>query len=695
MMKAYWALGAALLSSQTGCLSGSSADEHESTSSPLLVETVPPAEQIRHVWRINESNPSLAYAANAFGMSGNCSGVLIGPNFFMVAAHCGHIDSTTAGVRFMVANGFGAADGSNRLIVNAREWTCRPIYQSFADGQGSDLALLYCPPNSSGLGPGDIFGYLDLDGRSYYVLGRSVVGLFSSQNGPDGDTTGISTPGQIAQSPSAPAFTTPIIPGGTPQYGLGTILTEYCLFTQVGQTVGSYGAVAMSATGGWDGEFGNSGSSYLDPATRRIIVGPLTTSLSLNSSESCPTGTGSSITSSSGSLRFARSIYSYIVASKVRSGLTPDHIVGSNITSVTNRAGSNMGLQTSTYASTSGVYLDWEMDSVLDFQHDVEAGLGESPRNHYQLHFDSPRRNLLWTLNSSVVSFDPYNEVVLRINKSSTSYQRIISHEKLNLTSGAVYRIGIMVLTDAQGAANPLSIGFCNLSGGSCQYSANRYLPTSANVGYQIFTVRGTVSSTAASLVIDTHTSFTGAVAVVSVEREGMTYNFDTADDRAPWRNDVTGDRAVTIPNGIPASANVPISYPVQTDITQSTTVTVAPPSWALFVREHSSDRTGWPARNSLMALVSGRTYRLCFSHRTDSSGSWNGVVRVATYNGSTWSNSLASTNFTPGSSWSSTCASDFVASADQSVLQFGVSNSGTVGVGYFIDDITISDVTP
>lgn len=107
------------------------------------------------------------------------------------------------------------------------------------------------------------------------------------------------------------------------------------------------------------------------------------------------------------------------------------------------------------------------------------------------------------------------------------------------------------------------------------------------------------------------------------------------------------------------------------------------------------TDPTGWPARNSQIALVAGRQYELCFYHRDAGTArtTWQGKVRVASYNGTSWTDSLSATAFNPGTSYGQSCMT-FTAADGQSVLQFGVIDGSTPG-SYLVDDLTIEDTTP
>jgi hypothetical protein len=633
--------------------------------SPLQSETGS-GESVRFMYRAYKSRPDLTLASYAVGFSvgnglngstpvapagGGCTTEMIGPNVMMTAAHCGFNDDRV--LRFTYVTNFGAPDPQDRAIVRSLEWpvACRRLLQSFLEtSTSSDLMLYYCPSNAQGLGPGDIYGWLDFDAADV-SMGQTVASVF---------TTGS---GSLATSVPLPA---PGVPFATPQYGFGGVLLnarQGCSSTDP--------PVAVNIPG----EGGNSGSVMFNTSTWRAAVGPL----SVFGTSSCGWPTNA---------RWARSMAGYRAASRVRTGLTPPHIVDANIN------GLGLGLNPANYASASpGTLLDGDGDRVFDLQADIELASRENARDWVFLGFGSPRRNRLWTRDAAVTFLPDVGAGVARVSHAG-GYKNLLRHTRLRLQPGASYRISVMTTTTSQGSSTPLSIGFCNVVGGACQYTAARFLPTQASAT-QTFTVSGTTLANATSvfLDVDAHAAYAGDIYAVSVVRNNDTpgvetnaawMDFDTHDTRVNWRNDITGGRAVIVPDGRTTAIGTSVLYADGTGL-----FTLAP-DWALYVERDLQQPAGWPARNGQLALVANRRYTLCFHTFSATPANTTGVVRVQSWNGSAWVNSLSPLSFPLTSAWTSQCSGTFTVAGDMSSLQFGFAGSAATGQHYLIDDLRI-----
>jgi len=619
------------------------------------------------------SYASFANTANGSGLF--CTGTMVGPNLMLTAGHCGFSGSLpgssvtngypTRNIKWTLARNFDPTTYPATLPSAASQWdaACIPLEQSFggveSTSRGSDLQLLYCP-SVGGVGPGDVFGYVEPRAPSTtsdVTVNQALRGIFTS-NAPNAAT-------------SFP-FITPVIPSATLQYGSGWV-------TSVSATP------APPVRNNIPDEGGNSGSLTYDDQLTHILLGPLNG------------GTGTT--------RNVRSMYQYLTASRTYfdNSSFPDVNV-SAINALTNTARTpptNLGLNGFNYGgySPTGGLLDVLQEGRLTLARDIENATGENYRPWMYLGFDSLHRSNLWTnFYSSAVSI---NVATGAANVNIYGAVRLLQHDKLNIPAdGQSYRITVTVSASSQGNSSPLSIGFCNMVGGACQYTANTYLSTVVGQT-RTFSVAGPTISGASKviLVIDSNTSFAGSIRDVNVIREDAVMNFDRADMRH-WHNNITGERGQITPNGrvnsgtgiggadpaLPSNANNTISTP-------SGSQAVSPVDWALFVEQHPSAPSGDAQRNLQMGFVQGTNYCMCFYHTTDRYyGAVTGRVRVQSFNGSTWTNLIpsGSETFTPGVSWSRQCVT-FTPTTGHNALLFGT--TGTTGNylnNYYVDDISI-----
>ncbi|MFO0610162.1 MAG: hypothetical protein U0324_43785 [Polyangiales bacterium] len=668
-------------------------DDARTSRGAVQVETAG-ANGVRYAYRAYKTDPALALAsyaaASAMTGGGACNGVMIGPNLYMTAARCGF---APAYVSWRFAESFGTANAF-RLIMRHTSWPvpCVPLYQTFADVEYSDMQIQYCPDDpATGLAPGDVFGYLDLDGVVEVPSHAPVTSIFSSGTNPLGGATG--TGGQYAQTSPYPA---PAVPAWTPQYGTGSVFVRGCY---PGHVAVFHGARGMLGVRNLPGEAGNVGSPMIDPTTRRITVGPL--------SVVDPPGETNFLCDEGPvphelipGKRFAKSIYQYFQWSAVRTGLSPSHINVAGIEGLTGRNGQPLGLLASRYSGPNlGRYIDYNLDGFLDLQADLESALGEAPRPWVHLGFESPRRNRLWTRAPAVAFADLSGTAI--VGKTTTEYEHLLRHTRLNLTPGTNYRISVAVTTFQQGAPNALSVGLCNVVGEDCQYTGNAFIPTSVGAR-RVFTTRARALSGAStfSLDLDAHTSFTGTIDHVEVVREGpFAADFDTHDTRVTWTDGDTDAQAPVIPAGYAPGPTFPIDYPgIPGDpLTDHTTLSAQRVDWALYVENRASNPSGWVAQNRHPALVAGRTYQMCFSYRSDAPNPAAVSARVAVTSRTLTASAFAlppqAIALSP--SWNVSCFTFTPPYADNAV-RFGFAAPGPGEAShYLVDDVYLTDVTP
>lgn len=651
----------------------------------MQVETQPPSEYVRSIHRQYLANTDLTAASWAASAYAGCSGAFIGPNIWMTAAHCA---LASPSLTFTLPNPFGEAN-NGRLLVRRSTWpvACTYLLQAFSP-PGSDVAFYYCPPDpNTNLDPGDVYGYLDVDGQTDVAVNEDLVAFFTSSSDQLGTFTGI--PGQIAQTGGVLTITG--VPGGTMQYGRGAIFSKSCLGGQ-GNSVGLPGVVGIRGRA----EGGNSGGVYVSPTTYRIRVGPQSVGVGgLDSSFTCNSPSGPIPWQNEPEVRYARSAHLYYYLTETDPAV---EVNTSGIASLVRRNMTPMGI-TPPSCSGSGcrVYIDDDLNYHFDIQEQIELAMGESPRPWQFYGFQSRRQDLRWFRASSMAIASTYGTGNASINRTSTGYQNILRLNGLNLEPGATYRLSIMVNASSS-TSNALSYGLCSMVGGNCVYSGNQFLPQGAE---RLVTSRAVIPSNATSVRfdVDAHSSVSGWVDSIGIVREGAVMDFDTHDARQGWRNEITGGGAKIIPLGRTSAPAVNVLYPVPNQNLSSTIIASSAVDWALYVEENQGQPSGYPARNSQLALVNNRIYQMCLWHRRrvvpSSDATANARVRVVSFTGSSWVESLVTQTFLPGTSWQDACFT-FQTLSGQSVLQFGTSpGTDPLEAAYLIDDISINDVTP
>ncbi|AGC42351.1 hypothetical protein MYSTI_01002 [Myxococcus stipitatus DSM 14675] len=572
---------------------------------PIIAEQ--PGGIAEAVWRWYD-DPDIAKSSYAspvwFDLGGGsirCSAAMIGPNFMLTAAHCGAPTQLT--LSFLTY-----AEDSN-TAKRFEDFNCKMLYNTW---HSSDLALYFCPPNASGVSPGDKYGYLDFETGALSV-GQQVYSIW----------------GNPLQTPAPSLYDVRFLSKGTitSTTSSGTFTTDPA-FVQVNPSTGlpdyttSHERSIGISTNLWS-NYGASGSAQLSATSHRIAVGPLSTAT--------PDGHG----------RNALSIAQYLLDGTV-DGRDPIRLNTSYVAS--------LGVTPSSYTGL----MDKDGDKLIDLQEDVERLRGESARDWYVLDFDSERRNALWTLNTAAfvsVSFNTTDRTAQLIRtQASVAEQPMLSHSRLNLTPGK-YRLSLQLDTVTSDSSLPVWLGMAWVNPvtglGEIQ---GRWLSSPPGSGWGMHAVEVTLPTTqgAQVMVMGASSRFNVRLAAINVVKSGAAMNLDTADLRFHWRNDVTGGRGRVVPRGVNSAT--------RTD-------------WALRVKFDATNPTGWPIRNRQFALVGAGRYRLCFDHKQETSAS-SGVMRVVSTGEERVRQDIAA-----GSAWSRTCTPSFRAKTDDNNVQFGVTS--------------------
>jgi hypothetical protein len=291
-----------------------------------------------------------------------CSGVMIGPNTLLTAAHCGA--EWVSGARFI------AYVSPTEKIEE--DYACRYLVFGWPE---TDANLVWCDAKD-GVNPGDRWGYVDLDvdvdsklrlnadaSASRVAIGKQVYSnWWNPIDAIGGGDHMLFSSGQI----------TNVTAGGW--YNMGG---HPC-----SQTDDRSEGVDTDV---W-GIGGASGSAHIASDTHRVLLG---------SNTSASTG--------GGNFRGTASVINLLS----KASLTTDSTTGAcatrfgpQVNRMALEALWDQGIKFDAVRGNSDKYylgfLDQNQDGIFDVQHDLEKSAGEMRRDFYNLGFDSLRRAKLW-----------------------------------------------------------------------------------------------------------------------------------------------------------------------------------------------------------------------------------------------------------------------------------------------------------
>ncbi len=536
------------------------------------------------------------WAEASFNGTG-CNGVMIGPNTYFTAAHCG----APPNVQIL----FRTYRNGSTSTSDTEAFTCNELIQTFNDTDG---AVFYCAPNAAGQNPGDKYGYVDFDISDPAVAQR----VYSISANPWVDGT---------------------VPWDARMYATG----EVTAVNDNGWFVPDQNPNTGIVMNLW-AETGMSGSPHFNAANHKMMIAPLSVG-------------GGGVTPApkyGGWSRYANSMHSLLYWGYVNPNFDP----AAQGPTVNTAFVQSLGLTPGAYYGWADKDLDWE----FDVQYDLERMRGEARRGWYWLGFDSQRRNGLWDA-VAFTTFDAANRWI-RIQKTSGStYADAIFHRKLDLGAGT-FRVSLMTWTSSASIPGTLWVGLKN----GASYPSGEYVQNTAGSGWQMHTFEITSGGAGYDLVLGARGTTDVLVSSISVVKRGETMDFDTADKRVNWRNDIDGSRAVVVPDG-------------RTTGTPNWAVRVAPPA-----------TSGYPVRDRQLAVVGGRPYRLCYDAKRVNSGGWaQAEVRL-------WSGSgvaVTSQNYLVPT-WTSYCTATFTPASDDNNLQIRLMGGDSP---FLVDNITLTEM--
>lgn len=538
----------------------------------------------------------LAEASYAMPSTPGCSATMIGPNTMMTAAHCGGVDTS---VTFRT---FRELDPTRS---DTEAFGCRILINTFPL---SDLTLFFCDPNAAGENPGDKYGYLDFDTNTVGV-GQAVASFWHN----------------------------PVVSLGLPWtllYSTGTVTSTSAIIWKPGPGPAPVGPIntAIGISSDLWIQPGGSGSSWINPANGRVLVGPTSTGVS------------------DGPGRNALSMQHYLDLATVPSG-------AAGIAEATAKALGVVDPATRLVGS-----VDKNDDNLFDVQQEIERARGENRKNVLALGFESERRNALWDAASA--TFDTSaREAHVWPTWSGPAWRDVLVHRGLKLEAHTRYRVSLAVRT--LGAGDPAGIEVALRKGAAIQAGQVLALPFAS--GWQTHSFELTALGDAPELLIRARGNVEAQLRDLVLVKEGSAIDFDAHDTRVLWHRDEAGGRALVLPDG-------------RVDGT---------PNWAAHVQRDGAKpiATDWPLRSGL-ALAEGKRYHLCFSQKAvfaQAAGRPGAVVRVV---GASGGGEVLRTAFAPGAAWGTSCTPTFSVPAGGAEVQFGFDASSGP---YRIDDVAVT----
>jgi hypothetical protein len=565
------------------------------------------------------SNPEIAQRSwAAIVLQGNkggtgrslCSGIMIGPNMMLTAAHCGA--EWVSGAKFIAY--------TSPTTKIEESFVCGTLLFGWPE---TDIDLVWCGANG-GVNPGDRWGYVDLD-----VDVDARLKLF-----PLFPLFPLLTPNRVVTGrPIYSIWWNPITAIGGGDHMLfsdGTIAkTNASGWYNMG---GSPCSQADDNAEGVDanvyGIGGASGSSLLSSTTHRLLLGPTSTA-----------------PRNGGVPRNVASALNQLTRTKLSadtSGLCAQRS-GQPVNAAALQTLWDAGIKFDPDRNNTSKYydviLDKDRNGIFDVQQDLERSAGERQRNFYNLGFDSLRRAALWQRPSPAqFTVRPFWGSVSIGARPGPWQQAVIASPQLHLAYPATHWVRYHVHSTGQSRLR------MRVGGG--QFVENLAAGADRVV---VREVKGT------SVAMDVAGLGTITLSDITVWNPAKPFSFDMFDERKVWKR-----RAVTNPQ--PATEDAAIFMP-------HSRTGVTGPNWAGVIRAHTEpvvasevgsggaipigtdDRLFTQAMATPLSPGGGRV-QVCFDHRLPGAISTTmgaGRLSMAGLTGSDH-------QFSSSSSWHTTC---------------------------------------
>lgn len=584
------------------------------------------------VQRVTSYYDDPLFSANSYASVSipGCSATLIGPNILMTAAQCGADSqlSITATAR--------AYRGHNLFAPRVETFSCNLLFHTFPE---TDIAIYHCPNNGPWGGPGDRYGYLDIDHAA--VEDDEWLGsVWTNAIGNLGiSAASLLSIGHVDAPQAAGHWFNPLSPVGT--------VDSQC--SSGGSPLGV--ATEMDI---WS-DFGASGSSHFDLSTGAVRVGPMSTGVA------------------GGLSRNALSMRYYLYWGFIYS---PQPTCGRNNT-VNASYVSALGLNPSSY---TGRFADFDLNWFFDLVEDVEDASGENRHDRYFLGFGNRRRARLWKTGTHASIDTDSGQLDYDTLSSLNSDQELARHDDLNLIAGGRYHVGFDASSTyahswyrvcLEGASTTCSGWWKDGVSTEKRRSVMLTAPSgSGSVVLHGWNARGHIEDVQVNrvrLMADPGTP-------VAEHLLFQDNDFDTFDERQAWFDPANGQPVTVLPDGT-GSGTINWSGRVERPY--------APAGG--YRLELATDGFAFPADDD---------YEVCFAHRDDPSaplpGQISGFVRAVDDQGAIVANAV----FSPGALWSTRCFSFEMnpGAARNLRLEFGTSGAAGApwGGAYVLDKVSV-----
>lgn len=539
------------------------------------------------------------------------SGVFIGPNILLTAAHLGHTSEGGAGPGNFQTWIYD--EGAESPSTTALSVPCEFLIQSIGAG---DTMLMYCQDVSWAgtlIAPGLLLGYGDFD-ISPRNVDDPVHAFYWNPECPNPpNQQNCVGPNQIVYAPGTVTDT------NSPIYSVAGLKTSLWAAT------GGSGSVRWAFRQGATGEH------------KIVTAGQAVGGCAIGTA-----GCGGSSSASIGALLETGQIDTTNSAEVHENELTLRGVLGGS-----------SGYTLSDYDGS----VDKDKNYIFDVQEWIEDVQGERFRpGTYWLGFESPVRNRRWQAFSGTAL--TFNEPALYVNidHQGSGDMLLMKQPRINLAPGKRYRVSVMTFTNVADEQESLVFELWQVGGAAP--IARHPIPTVVTGDWEMESfyvdTLGVVAHELRFVSGGATQNLNISLAALTLIEEQSPHYFDTHDERFGWRDDMTGRRAWIVPHGKPVLG---LEF-----------------SWAGVVWPSTSATTNWSLRNRQLAIVPGNQYRVCFEVRSYPAGGGAGTGTIRIKDGGIGGPDHMTTTFEFTDEWKRLCVPEGILEVPNgnNIVQFG-----------------------